>query len=254
MRFARESAGHALRLDPADADALAARACVLAMHDWKWEEAEVDFRQAVALRPAAVTAHQWYAMNLLVPLRRFADARRQLEIARECDPLSPVVESSWALVHFFEGDYDRAIAEQEALLARDPDFGMAHFFIAQASIAARAPQKALEHLRVAATMVGETPEVIATLGVAHAAAGDVAAARDALAALEKRARDAYVSPVLLAQLHTAVGDIDSALAWLERAKDEHATDLAWIGVRPSFDPLRLHPRFLALTSSIGLSR
>jgi serine/threonine-protein kinase len=253
MRSARESAGHALRLDPADADALSARACVFAMHDWKWDEAEADFRRAVALRPQAVTAHQWYAMNLLVPLRRFDDARRQLELAREYDPLSPVVASSWALVHFFEGDYDRAIAEQEVLLARDADFGMAHFFIAQASIAARAPAKALEHLRVAAALVGGTPEIIATLGVAHAAAGNHAAAHDAAVALEKRARDSYASPVLLAQIQAAVGDLDSALASLERAREERATDLVWIGVRPTFDPLRLHPRFLALMSGIGLA-
>jgi tetratricopeptide (TPR) repeat protein len=242
-----------LRLDPADADALSARACVFAMHDWKWDEAEADFRRAVALRPQAVTAHQWYAMNLLVPLRRFDDARRQLELAREYDPLSPVVASSWALVHFFEGDYDRAIAEQEVLLARDADFGMAHFFIAQASIAARAPAKALEHLRVAAALVGGTPEIIATLGVAHAAAGNHAAAHDAAVALEKRARDSYASPVLLAQIQAAVGDLDSALASLERAREERATDLVWIGVRPTFDPLRLHPRFLALMSGIGLA-
>ncbi len=253
MPRARDAADQALRLDPTEPDALAARGCVRGMYDGNWVEAEADFRQAVGLGPQAPTAYQAYAMNLLVPLKRFEDARHQLERAREFDPLSPVVASSWALIHYFEGDYDRAIAEQEALLERDPDFGMAHFFIGQASIAAGRPEQALERLRLATALVGETPEIVATLGVAQAAAGQEEAARAVVTALELRARTSYVSPVLLAQIHAALGDSEAALDALDQARSLHATDLAWIGVRPTFDTLRLHPRFPALVNSLGLA-
>ena len=253
MRPARQAAEQALRSDPNQPDALAARACVRAMYDWDWAEAEHDFERAIASEPQSPTVYQWYAMHVLVPLQRFEDARAQMERARKHDPLSPVVAASWALIHYFEGDYGRAVAEQEALLRRDPDFGMAHFFIGQAAIAAGDPTRALDHLTMAAALVGETPEIVATLGVAHAAAGDHAAARDVLAGLERRAAGAYVSPVLLAQLHVALGNLDAALDALDRARAQHATDLVWISVRPTFDALRLHPRFNALVESIGLA-
>ena len=254
MPPAREAADQALRLEPAESDALAARGCVRALYDWDWSAAETDFRLAVGHLPQAPTAYQWYAMNLLAPLKRFEEARRQLERAREFDPLSPVVASSWALIHYFEGDYGRAIAEQEQLLARDPEFGMAHFFIGQANIAARQPERGVEHLQRAMTLVGESPEIVATLAVARAATGDAAAARGIAAALETRSQSEYVSPVLLAQIQTALGDTDAALDALDRAVGLRATDLVWIGVRPTFDDLRLHPRFHALVQRIGLAQ
>jgi tetratricopeptide (TPR) repeat protein len=224
------------------------------MYDWDWPAAESDFHLAVADLPQAPTAYQWYAMNLLVPLKRFEEAREQLERARDFDPLSPVVASSWALIHYFEGDYARALAEQEALLARDAEFGMAHFFIGQASIAAGRPEHGITHLQRAMTLVGESPEIVATLGVARAATGNVAAAREIVTALETQARSEYVSPVLLAQIHTALGDTDAALDALDRAAELRATDLVWIGVRPTFDALRLQPRFHALVERIGLAQ
>jgi serine/threonine-protein kinase len=254
MPPAREAAERALQLEPAEPDALAARGCVRAMYDWDWPGAESDFRLAVADLPQAPTPYQWYAMNLLVPLKRFEEARQQLERARESDPLSPVVASSWALIHYFEGDYLRALAEQEALLARDPEFGMAHFFIGQASIAAGQPENGIAHLERAMALVGDSPEIVATLGVARAATGETVAAREIARTLEARSQSEYVSPVLLAQIHTALGDTDSAFDALEHAVALRATDLVWIGVRPTFDALRLQPRFHALIERVGLTQ
>jgi hypothetical protein len=57
---------------------------------------------------------------------------------------------------------------------------------------------------------------------------------------------------VLAQVHVALGELDDAVAWLERARALHAPDLVWIGVRPSFDGLRDHPDFNALLSQLGL--
>ena len=253
MPPALDAAEHALRVDPMQPNALAARGSVRAMYEWNWGAAETDFKRAIASNPQTPTVFQWYAMHLLVPLQRFEDARAQLATARRFDPLSPVVASSWALCHYFEGDYGRAITEQEELLKRDPTFGMAHFFIGQAAIAAGEPDRALEHLHLASTLVGETPEIIATLGVAAAAAGDAESAREVLRALEARGRSAYVSPVLRAQIHAALGDTDAALDALDQAVELRATDLVWVGVRPTFDVLRLEPRFSSLMRSVGLA-
>jgi len=63
-----------------------------------------------------------------------------------------------------------------------------------------------------------------------------------------------VSPVLLAQLHSALGDQVATLDALEKARDARATDLVWIGVRPAFDVVRIDPRFEALVRQIGLAR
>ncbi len=253
MPPARDAAERALSIQPALAEALAARGSVRAMYEWTWHEAEADFRRAIESAPQAPTAFQWYAMNLLVPLGRFDEARKQVARAREVDPLSPVVAVGWGLIHYFERDFDRAIGTYRDLLARAPDFGVAHFFLGQALVEARRSGEALAELRRAVALAGETPEIAAMLGVAHAAAGDAEQARAAVAALEARGSTSYVSPVLLAQIHAALGDESAALDALERARELRATDLAWIGVRPSFDVLRLNPRFERLMHDIALA-
>jgi len=78
-------------------------------------------------------------------------------------------------------------------------------------------------------------------------------AREALASLEQRARGGYVSPVLLAQVHTALGEHERALDALDAAWRVRATDLAWIAVRPVFDPLRGESRFARVLEGMGLS-
>jgi serine/threonine-protein kinase len=252
MSSARAAADKALAINPVLAEALTARACIRAMHDWDWTGAEEDFRRAIESDGQSPTARQWFAMNLLVPLGRFDEARRHVTLAREADPLSPVVALGWGLIHYFERDFERAIDAYRQLLERSPEFGIAHFFLGQALLDARRPEDALSHLQRSIDLAGETPEAMAMLGVAHALAGREPEARAAMAALQARAATSYVSPVLVAQLHVALGETGAALDCLTGARDVRATDLVWIGVRPAFDAIRLEPRFENLARSISL--
>jgi serine/threonine protein kinase/tetratricopeptide (TPR) repeat protein len=254
MPKARAAADRALELSPSLAEALTARACVRAMYEWDWGNAEGDFERALLSDPNSSTAHQWYAMNLLVPLGRFNEARGHIKRARAADPISPVVSLGWGLIHYFERDFERAVAAYRELLERTPDFGIAHFFLGQALLEAHRPDEAFSHLQLATAQAGAAPETMAMVGVAHATAGRVTEARASLAALMERSKTSYVSPVLLAQLHSALGDPAATLDALEKARDARATDLVWIGVRPAFDAVRIDPRFEAIVRQIGLSR
>ena len=254
MPKARTAADRALELSPSLAEALTARACVRAMYEWDWSNAESDFEHALRSDPNSSTAHQWYAMNLLVPLGRFNEARGHIKRARAADPISPVVSLGWGLIHYFERDFDRAVTAYRELLERSPDFGIAHFFLGQSLLETHRPDEAFSHLQLAMSQAGAAPETMAMVGVAHAKAGRVTEASASLAALTERSKASYVSPVLLAQLHAALGDPESTLDALEKARDARATDLVWIGVRPAFDKVRIIPRFEALVRQMGLSR
>ena len=100
--------------------------------------------------------------------------------------------------------------------------------------------------------MGESAEIIAASGVTLVRL-DERRAREALASLEQRARAGYVSAVLLAQVHTALGEHERALDALDAARRVRAADLAWIAVRPVFDPLRGESRVARLLEGMGLS-
>jgi TolB-like protein/tetratricopeptide (TPR) repeat protein len=253
MQRARQAADRALALSPRLGEALSARACVRALYDWDWAGAASDFQQAITASPQYPTGYQWFAMNLLVPRQRFPQAFQQLARARELDPLSPVVAISLGLTHFFARDYASAINAFGELLDRDPSFGPAHAFLGQAFTEAGQPDEGIRHLRRALELVGGSVEFDAALGVALARAGDTSGAREVLHRLEQQRAERYVSLVLLAQVHAALGAPDQAVANLRGARDERASDLAWIGVRPAFDPLRGDSGFRALLAEVGLA-
>jgi hypothetical protein len=71
--------------------------------------------------------------------------------------------------------------------------------------------------------------------------------------LRQVARDRYVSPARLAQVHVGLDEHDQALDLLERAHAERAADLAWIAVRPVFASVRSTSRFRALLERMGLA-
>ena len=252
MRDARAAVEQAFARPSAPAEAFSARACIAALHDWNWNAAEVDFRRAIVANPAYPTAHQWYAMHVLVPQRRFTEAREQLARAREADPLSPVVSLSEGLTHFYERDNLKARVVLVALAAREPQFGLASMFLAQVHSAVGDHPGALAALSTAERLLGATPELVSARGVALARSGDTEGSEQAVAWLADRATTRFVSPVLVGQVLAALGRTDDALAALARAVQERAADLVWVGVRPVFEPLRRDARFQALLRTLRL--
>ena len=63
----------------------------------------------------------------------------------------------------------------------------------------------------------------------------------------------HVSAYHLAVIHGALGDVDQAMLWLERAYDEKSPWIAYMRVDPRVDPLRSDPRFSALLKKAKLN-
>ncbi|HEU4953231.1 MAG TPA: winged helix-turn-helix domain-containing protein, partial [Gemmatimonadales bacterium] len=87
---ARVAARQGLALDSTLAEAHAALALIVQNHDWDWQTAEREFRQAIALNPNYATAHHWYAEHLMWR-GRFDEALQESERARLLDPLSLII-------------------------------------------------------------------------------------------------------------------------------------------------------------------
>ena len=253
MPKARAAADRAIALDPTVPGLLATRATVAAIHEWNWAEADRMFVQAVQAHPTHPTTHQWYATNCLLPTGRFREADEALRRAREYDPLSPIIAVSLGLSAFCAGRYDEAADRLTRALSLDAGFVMGHFFLGQVLTRLDRHAEAVATLERALSLSGGSPDVRGWLGHAYARAGREEDARQVLRDLAAAAATRYVSPTFAARVHASLGEIDEAISALERAADQRATDLIWIGVRPVFDPLRGHPRFDALIRRVGLS-
>jgi serine/threonine-protein kinase len=233
------------------AAAYATVACIAAVYDWQWHDAALGYQRAINASPDEPSAHHWYAINYLVPLRRFEEAEIELQRAVDADPLSMPIRASVGMRSYFAHDFGRAARELRECLDLDPGSTTARLFLGLTLVELKRFDDALLELGTASQMAS-SPEITAAMAYAHGRAGHSDHARGLLNSLTTLAEQRYVSASLIAQVQAGLGAIDAAADALHSACDHHATDLAWLGVRPVFDGLRADPRFEALLTRMRL--
>ena len=235
-------AERALALDGNSADARTSFAVAL----WwqrNWPGAERELRRAVELNPGHAMARSWLGL-LLTGQGRLDEALREGRRAYEVDPFAPIVSGNYAVFCYLTRDYDCALEQ----LRRTLDLGalVPRF---EARLAFSYAHKgnldtALTIARGAAEAAPDRPDVLADLAYVQALAGHHAAARATLG----RSKLPSVEPFNVARAYAALGEADSAFAWLERS--------AWqwphraVRADPALDPLRRDPRFARLSLRI----
>jgi len=187
-----------------------------------------------------------------LPQARFEESRRELHLARELEPLSLVIGTTWGLGLLLERRPDEAIEEFAKVIAMDKNFGMAHFFLGQAYSLKGMFSEAVRESQISAELNARSSESLAVLGWAYSQAGRRDEASKILEDLRQQSLSTYVSPVLLAQVVLGLGEKQDALDYLDQAQQSRAVDLVWLKVRPAFDHLREEPRFIQLCNEIGL--
>jgi eukaryotic-like serine/threonine-protein kinase len=224
--------------------------CVAAVYDWSWQAAETYFRRAIELNPDDPDVHHWYAINYLVPLKRFDEANNELRCAADADPLSMPIQISLGLLSYFSHRFDQAYRELSDSLRHGTGSGTGRLFLGLTLVENGRYDDAVNELETASRL-SDSPEMTAALGYAFARAGYNDRARQTIEQLLTMSKNRYISASLVAQVYAGMGETLAALEWLEKACDAHAVDLAWLGVRPVFDALRAEPRFDALLSRLG---
>jgi serine/threonine protein kinase/tetratricopeptide (TPR) repeat protein len=248
---AKEYARKALALDESLAEAHTSLAWSLFIYDWDWEAASQEFRRAIELDPKYATAHQWHAFSL-ASRGRLDEALLEGHVAQELDPASVSIRRTLGWLYYYARRYEQASYHLSRALEMNPDAEETYRVLGLAVAMQDDLVEAERVLREAITLRGAGPYAIATLGYVLARAGNRAEALQHLRDLEQRAASGYVSSVAFATLHIGLGDIERALDWTERAREERRGWVAYLRVNPIFDPLRASPRFQSLIEKMGL--
>jgi DNA-binding winged helix-turn-helix (wHTH) protein/TolB-like protein/Flp pilus assembly protein TadD len=247
--LARESAERALRLDQRCAEAWTSLAYTQFFFDWSFEAAEESFRTALANNPSYATAHHWYAF-FLAARGRFPEAIARARTARQCDPLSLVINTDLAFVAYFARRFDEAAAQLRRTLELDAGFAYAHAGRALALVERGELRSATNAGRRAVSLAPTSPFMLATLGYVLARAGDTVGAEEVLAELAERGTRQHVQATYQAIVLAGLDRRAAALDALERALAERSNLLAFLVVWPVFDRLREEPRFAALVAAL----
>jgi TolB-like protein/Flp pilus assembly protein TadD len=256
MPKAEAAARKSLELDDSNAEAHTALALVQHHYRWDWASAESSYRRAIELNPTYASAHLWYSWLLLALDRRneaLAEIERTRVIVQETDPHRLVaVQAMRATAYYFARDFESAAKECERALEMSPNYFLLHYILGRAYARLGKHAKAIAHLQPPGASTGEIPLMDAALGLAYSVDGKKEQGRKALDSLHAMAQKRYVPATYFGMLYAGLDDQEQALDWLERAYEERADGLTWLGVEPMLDGLRDEPRFRVLVSKMGL--
>jgi len=242
---AKAAAFKALEIDEALAEAHASLGAVREEYDWDWLGAEKEFKRAIELNPSYATAHQWYAECLSV-MGRHDEAIAEAKRAQELDPLSLIINAVEGRLFFYARRYDEAIAQCRRTLELNAGFYPAHLFLGWAFEQKKLYEQAISEYQKAIAPGQGNPRLAATLARGYAAAGERTEALEIISQVREPSKQRYVSSYVIAQVYAALGDTGRAFQWLDKAYQEHDSQLAWLKAEPGFDSLRSDPRYQEL--------
>jgi Tfp pilus assembly protein PilF len=241
----------AIALDESLTEAHLALAVVLKDYDWNFAEAERAYRRALEQSPGHASGHQWYG-QCLACMGRHTEAIDQLRQAQELDSVALIHDAVLGRHgYFFARQYDRAREQLHQTVLTDPGFWVAQSFLGWVYLFQGDVAAGLAAFRRAQEL-DDNPENLVGLGYGHALAGEPGKAKSCIDTLAALAPQRYVAAINIALIFIALGEMDQAFAWLDKACEKHCQWLSEIRVDPAFDPLRADPRFGALLQRMNL--
>ncbi|MGH7460458.1 MAG: tetratricopeptide repeat protein [Longimicrobiales bacterium] len=248
----RAALNRALALDPELPAAHGALAFLYDTYDFNFVAAENEYRKALEVDAnLSVTLHDFAQM--LAALGRFDEALVHARRAAELDPLTPWISSGVGRVLTRMGRYDEALRELEKAQALEPmrartqwDIARAYSFKGTHDLAVASAERAQAMDAGRKEFGPHYPAYI------YARAGRTAEATKLLLQLEQEYRDEELSFTTVAMAYVALGRMDDAFRWLERAYQNRDNSIIGLLHMPETDRLRQDARFAPLVKRIGL--
>ncbi len=252
LPLGRQAALRALELDPllAEAHAVAGHICAELVYDWA--ASEQHYLRAIATNPAAAVRFS-YAYWCLRPTGRIGEALSEIERARELDPLALSYGVSRAYLLSFAGNYEEAARAARATFDMDPNFPTAQFIYSYVQACQGRFQEGVDVMERALQMHGHSPLSLAFAGAIFGLTGRQDLARGVQVELEAMAAKTSSAAGPLVIANCALGNLDEAFEWADRAIDQRDPQVIGLKTTPLFENLRSDPRYPALLRRMNLA-
>jgi Tfp pilus assembly protein PilF len=238
--LAETAARKALELDDSLAEAHTAMATVLT-NEYKWSDAELEFRRSLQLNPNSAQAHYFYTFTCLLATGRVDATLAEFRKALELDPLSPIMNVNYAAGLMAAHRYDESLAQFRKSLELDPNFPPAHFKLSQLYATTGRFADAISEWQKFMPMPGSWG------ADAHGYGQLVTAAQ-----LAEQKKTGYWPASFIAYGYAVQGDSVKTFQWLNQATADEDDQLP-IAIRyPLFDGIRSDPRYLEVMRRINL--
>jgi eukaryotic-like serine/threonine-protein kinase len=250
MPKAKAAAEKALAIDDHLGEAHVSLGYVSYTYDFDWAAAGNHFDQALALNPTYARTHSFYPLYLS-SLGRSQEAIAAATSALERDPAAPGNSHNLSVQLYLAGQFDRAIEQARKTLNLDPNVAVAYSLLGQSYSAKGTDREGLPADEKYLELSRGSAMSLALVGYAHGRLGERSQALQALEQLTAASKQNYTPGFAFAWIYVGLGDKEHAFDWLEKAREERFTRLAYLRQEAIWEPLRSDRRFGGLLRRIG---
>jgi eukaryotic-like serine/threonine-protein kinase len=233
-----EASKRAVELGPNLSETHCARGTALG-GEWKWSDAEAEYRKAIDLNPNNANAHYFYAFMVLMPENRLDQAQQEFHTALSLDPLSMVVNMNYAVILMLAHHYPESADQFLKTTTLDPNHGGPHLYRSELNALTGNFADAIKDMKA------WRPDLQGSFS--PDAPGY---AKMMEAAMRNNAENSGSADVAIA--FAVASDREKALDYLEKSVSGKDPELINSIRNPAFDPLRSDPRYVALLRNMGL--
>jgi eukaryotic-like serine/threonine-protein kinase len=226
---------------------------VLYLFEWDWTGADVEFRRGLSLSPGSEAVHEAYG-SFLNAMGRLDEGLAQSREAARLDPLSVEPFHDMAINALIRGDYDQAAAGFRHTIDIDPDWTWGYIKLGRTLAIQKKCEQAFVQTEIAERRIAGGAGALSRswLGATYATCGDTARARQKLAELHALEAKQYVDPITFADVHAALGEMDEALRWYQKAVEDRSPNLVFALVASRVMPrLANNPGYQAIVSRMA---
>jgi serine/threonine-protein kinase len=253
MPRAKASLERALNLQSDRAEGHSWLGAIAFLFEYDWPKAEAAFLRAIELKPTYSLAHTWYAV-FLSAMGRHEEALARIHQAEQLDPLAVTIHTVVGHTYYLARRFDEALQRYLAILEMDPDNLRLHAWMARAHYATGQFEHGLRVLDSAIGRIGRRSLLLVEQGRFLAALGRREEACCIIKELERLRQLGYVPTLFTASIHRALGNYEEVFSCFEDAVEQRSGHLPFLGVEPSWDPVREDPRFQGLVERFHLPR
>ncbi len=245
----------ALELEPELAEAHASNGLAL-LSEFRFREAEEQFRKALELNPSYAPAHLWYSHLLRAELR-LKEALEQLERAIALDPLSANMYTNLGGHYYDMEDYRTALDFYKRGAELDPSYAVAHLWAGHMYGKMKMFSDARHEYGIAVQLLQQTYPHVGKLVETRLAymEDDRARVRRLLPKIEANAKEGFADATEIAVLYFYLGEDDKGFGLLDQAYSSGEYSLIFVQCDPEIpDRVRTDPRYSKLLKRLGLEQ
>jgi TolB-like protein/Tfp pilus assembly protein PilF len=237
----------ALELDPTLGSAHTWLGTIAFFHDWNWNNAEREYRQAVQLSPNYAPTHILYAV-FLVSMARQEEGLAEMRKALELDPTAEFTNMVSVHILYLARQYDEAIEQAKNAIQLYPDSWATYFWLGVAYERKGMYEQAVEAYLKSNSLQGAKPEDLEASRNAYEKSG--------IRGYWRQVRDTVIGDASetcsMLSIYARLGETKQIIDYLNRAFQRHCPSIRTLKVDSFYDNLREDPRFQDLLARLQL--